>query len=203
MIIYRICVFVLFLLTCDSVTADDKRPRGEKEPRANARVTSFIPAILPLDGGHVVTVTKESITIRTSVRKEIVTYPFHDELAAGKVHEYAKGVTGYRTRDVHVGDEVWLGICSEDGKKFCAEINIRKRPGGRVPEAFADGPKPTYAERRNADNDLADFGIPIPERFNPPPPITMVIPPELDAYMLELNAKFRAQRLKAEKTKKK
>jgi len=88
---------------------------------------------------------------------------------------------------------VWLGICTEEGKKFCAEISIRKRPAGRVPEAHVDGHKPSYAARRNADNDIADFGIPIPNEFKSVRPIVPEIDEKLEKYLIELNAKIEAQ----------
>ncbi len=163
---------------------------------AKARLTSFEPAILPVEGGHVTAVTKESITIRTMVRKDLVTFPFHDALAAGGVQKYASGSTAYRARDVRIGDEVWLSICAEAKGKFCAEINIRNRPGGRVPEAVVDSLKPSYADRQNAKNDFNDFGIPIPERFNKRLPVIKYSKErdeELRKVIEELNAKNEKQ----------
>ena len=117
---------------------------------------------LPLEGGPVVEVTKAAITIRTA--KGVLTFPFHDALAAGGVQKSGDEVSGYRAKDVLVGDVVWLGIWTENEKKFCAEISIRKRPAGRVPESpIFKSLKPSYAVRQNAENDLKDFGIPIPE----------------------------------------
>lgn len=133
------------------------QPDGAEKP---PRRIEFVR--LPLEGGPVVEVTKAAITIRTA--KGVATFPFHDALAAGGVQKYAGEVSGYRVKDVLVGDVVWLGIWTENEKKFCAEISIRKRPGGRVPESpVFKSLKPSYAVRQNAENDLKDFGIPIPE----------------------------------------
>lgn len=164
----------LLVAGCDELPQPDKeRPkhspsRTETVPRAKVpRETSFVPATLPVVHGHVTAVSKTEITIRASARTDIITYPLHDELAAGGVHEHATHSMGFRAQDVRVGDEVWLGICTEEGKKFCAEISIRKRPGGRVPEAFVDSLKPSYAVRKNAENDFNDFGIPVPQSAKP------------------------------------
>ena len=167
-------LFLLLALGAAGIEGGEPRDKLPKEMSAKeitaeeARPTIFAPLTLPLKAGTVVELNKKEITIRLAGTGKNVTYPFHDALAAGGMHKGVSYWNGYRVRDVQVGDEVWLAICSEGEVKFCAEISIRQRPGGRVPESSDEGENPpTYAMMRNAENDFKDFGIPIPENCKP------------------------------------
>lgn len=133
------------------------------------RPTEFPPASLPSAQGIVVEVDKTHISLRPHGKKDVTAYPLHDALAAGRLQACATYSNGYLASDLRVGDEVSLSLCDEDGKKFVADICIEKRPGGRIPESSKPGQqKPTWAMRKNALNDLNDFGIPIPNNCKSP-----------------------------------
>ncbi len=166
------------------------------------RPTEFATASLESVLGTVLEVTKTSITFRPDGKKDPVTFPLHDALAAGRLQRCASYPFGYLASDLKVGDIVWLSLCVEDGKKFIADICIEKRPGGRVPESSKPGQEePTWAMRKNAINDLKDFGIPIPN--NCKSPLERMTPAQWAEYdrifgefsnqMLERQARLRQQ----------
>ncbi len=148
----------------------------EKPP---VRVTEFAPASLPGRAGYIVAVNDDGIVLRAAGTKEITTYPLHDALAAGRLQRHAMAAYGYLASDLEVGDRVVLSLCEDDGAKYCAEIRIVKRAGGRVPESRTVGErKPTYATQQNARNDFQDHGIRIPADALHP----TITPEQLEEY---------------------
>jgi hypothetical protein len=74
----------------------------------------------------------------------------------------------YRLTDVKVGDWVNIKYARVDGVNTCDHINIRKRPGGRIPplpEGVREHSFIPYHEYMNAYWDLEDKGIPFPGHF--------------------------------------
>lgn len=74
----------------------------------------------------------------------------------------------YRLKDVRVGDEVLLWM--EHGRHYtdlCANICIRRRPGGRVPQAPGEEPgeERPHHERMQAAQDWEEHGMPFPAKF--------------------------------------
>jgi hypothetical protein len=91
--------------------------------------------------GEVVQVDSTSMTLRhkrweTEEAVNLVLYPV-DVLAAGGLHEGAIGADSYLWGDVRKGDtiEVHAIIDKDDGKEYCTEICISRRPGGKLPQS--------------------------------------------------------------------
>jgi hypothetical protein len=76
----------------------------------------------------------------------------------------------YRLADVRVGDIVVIQPRRENGTTICKTICIMRRPGGRIPPAPVESsdPRRKHHEMRQAEQDLEEKGIPIPDRFLPP-----------------------------------
>lgn len=97
---------------------------------------------------------------------------------------------GYRLSDVRVGDVVLLDSYRINGVDMCRNIEISRRPGGRIPPVpgeRADGYIP-YHIRRQAVLDWGEKGIPIPEKYRPyirsdrlPEPFPPAAPPPREA----------------------
>lgn len=94
--------------------------------------------------------------------------------AAGPLAEggYGKqGVGSYRLADIRVGDRVIVNGLRKNTAEFADSVSIRGRPGGTVPPAADDLDKPPlagtpwYHEYRNAEQDLAERGVPLPAGY--------------------------------------
>ncbi len=122
-----------------------------------------------------------------------VKLPFHTVLQNGNVHDFSFDGRAYRKSDLRVGDNVCIEIVKDNGNDFCAELTIRKRPGGLVPPSvrFRESTNwrwPPYHIQMNIYN-LIEDGVPIPEWVRsltgnsspiqslPTPPIPDRIPP--------------------------
>jgi hypothetical protein len=116
---------------------------------------------LPQQEGVVDKVTCDSIEMLDKKTNVVTVFPAHDALAAGKVHEGTRDTFGYRLKDVKVNDVVLIGVATEGGKQFCAEICIRERPGGEIPESQSPAQRP-YHLKRQAEIDAEQKGIPVP-----------------------------------------
>ena len=113
---------------------------------------------------------KDVIAVVAKNDTEPVSYQTYFHLKSGKVWPGVKEPRGYRMQDVREGDHVRLSIYTEEKQKFCVDISVQKRPGGRVPPSWVEDPnfkliaKIRYHEWMNETNDLKDFGIPRPVR---------------------------------------
>ena len=77
------------------------------------------------------------------------TFVFHRDLLRGIVER-----RHHKIADVQPGDVVWIDCRRLEGVDFCIEIEIWRRPGGRVPPAFGDNvesPKLRVDNFRNAE----------------------------------------------------
>ena len=149
-------------------------PADGQQPVQAERQTSFGVGLTGSAEGTVLAVTKDSILI-TMEKGPPATFPFHDFLAAGKVHKQVRPATSYLASDVRVGDFVDLDTIVENKQTFCVAINIWERPGGSIPAGQVIAKKETYHEVRNADIAFRDKGTPVPEHLKPtfpalPPP---------------------------------
>lgn len=116
--------------------------------------------------GHVVAISKTSITIADCIKPTLITtLPFDDALAKGKVDESAHDYNGYRVRDVEIGDVVNMTIVLYRKVAFCETIWICERPGGLVPESQKPYGLHPYHENRNAMIANRDHGVPIPSHL--------------------------------------
>jgi hypothetical protein len=159
MTLHASALFVL-LSFAGSLNADDKPPaKGERKTSFNFGGTELI-------GGKVLAVTKDSILIAPE-RGKPTTYPAHDFLASGKVHEKVRPANSYLLSDVKVGDYVHLDTIVENMQTFCVAISISERPGGLIPAGQVVAKERTYHEVRNAIIALRDKGTPIPEHLKP------------------------------------
>jgi hypothetical protein len=155
--------------------------------------------------GVVKEVTKDSITIQWPGEEKPKKFAVSETLAAGGFPTKSRpGSTQlvpywyrYRLKDVEVGDIVYIHFARLGGVDICDQINISKRPGGRVPPLppGAQNLRPIpelpialfpplipYHERKNAYWDLVDKGIPYPEKFGkdrrfPEAPMPRELPP--------------------------
>jgi len=73
----------------------------------------------------------------------------------------------YTIADLKNGDSVVIGYITLNRVDYAETLCIRRRPGGRVP--IAPGEVPTsqnqWHERCNAEQELEEKGIPLPEKF--------------------------------------
>lgn len=117
---------------------------------------------LTLLNGDVVRIRRED----QPARRFLVT----EALAAGRLTDADRTDRSYRLVDIMINDEVLLVNHLKDGDFVCNEIKIRRRPGGRVPPLPAEKPdiRPgPYHEAMNAHQDYEDWGIPLPDKYDP------------------------------------
>lgn len=143
------------------------------------------PALYPAINsmGWVTAVDARSITVHRvrfnrGLNQPVVRFTASEELAAGQVTALWSHYPPYPLADVRVGDLVYVTHGPIDGVNECYEINILRRPGGRLgpPSVFA----PTYKKSRynlgfpraypyhewiNAIQDFEERGIRIPPRL--------------------------------------
>ena len=78
----------------------------------------------------------------------------------------------YRLSDLKLGDEVSIRYQRVGKVAVCQTIQIKSRPGGRVPPAPGEGKVPEhfgpYHEYANALQDLQEKGIPLPVKYRLP-----------------------------------
>ena len=98
-------------------------------------------------------------------------------LQAGRFDPGMMAGGSYLPGQVEFGDKVTIDFERRGGASICYAIMICKRPGGRVP------PSPNlqgdehnvkmlgykYHEYANAQQDLEEKGIPLPDKFKPKP----------------------------------
>ncbi len=165
---YRTLLCASALCVCSVVSA------AEPDPPTVKRKVDFDSRETDRVGGIVLTVSNDTILLTTE-GKAPTAYPFHDCLAAGKIHKLVTDPRSYLASDVKVGDVVSISTHVENKQVFCVEISIWERPGGLVPPGQIVNKKMPFHERRNADIALRDKGTPIPEHLKPvaptaPPP---------------------------------
>lgn len=186
-VVLATALFLPWIAGCELPDAPASDKPAPAQPAKPPRKVAFPPASLDLANGHVVQITDKVITIRTDGAKEFKTFPLHDALAAGKYQECASPAFSYRAKDLRVGDVVSVGIHTEGNQTYCAEICLRKRPGGRVPNSprsiALGGDTCSHALRQNAENDFADFGIPLPKAYQR-------VDPEVSIRMAEEGKQF-------------
>jgi hypothetical protein len=155
------------LLALPTGSADD----GVKvvaRPPDNPKQTSWSRELWPIrDGGKVVEVGKNFVTVEHLKDNTRVCYPAHTILARGEVMKHAGEPESYTLDDLVEGDLVDVGaVKEENGVTYCIGIIISKRPGGRLPPGRKRNSEVHAAwwERRNAIDDLHEFGIPLSEK---------------------------------------
>ena len=99
------------------------------------------------------------------------------DLRAGRFNPGMPSGRSYLPEDLQVGDGVSVDFNRRGGADICTAISIVKRPDGRVPlspnvkaderQEKAVGYK--YHDWQNAQNDLWERGIPLPDKFKPKP----------------------------------
>jgi hypothetical protein len=103
--------------------------------------------------GVVVKADKDGITLKIppskageAEREEL--FPVIDLLADGKVHENALDRNAYRLTDIQKGDTVTLHLLRDEGDKvrYCVEIQLERRPKGKIPASQKPDPKRPYHE---------------------------------------------------------
>jgi hypothetical protein len=86
---------------------------------------------------------------------------------------YKKGVShAHRLADVQVGDRVSVEGVRRGAVEYAETVTVWGRPYGRVPPTATESDKPPlpgipwFHEYRNAEQDLAERGIPLPEGYH-------------------------------------
>lgn len=93
-------------------------------------------------------------------------------LAEGGYKKGDPGANTYRLADVQVGDRVIVKGIRRGVAEYAETVSIRRRPGGRVPPApgnLAKAPplnQPWFHEMMNAEQDLEERGIPLPQGYH-------------------------------------
>lgn len=117
--------------------------------------------------------------------------------------------TSHLVTDLKAGDKVSVQSCiSRGGEEWVSEVQIRRRPGGKIPPYFRDpflGTQYAGHLRNQAYQDWEEKGVPIPARYlsdgrapwtNPPYPPAAPLPREKgaaeDAYAVTLTSEAMA-----------
>lgn len=147
------------------------------------------PGIMQIPEHHEGKVTALSETIIRIQKgdEEGITFTFSAVLVANQIPKVARDRTvssheTYRPCDVRVGDIVEIVRNRKDGVDICESILILRRPGGRVPQAPGqkhdpENPQWSWHFVANAQQDLEEKGIPLPDCLIPPWKKKAVAPP--------------------------
>ncbi|HYH67781.1 MAG TPA: hypothetical protein VD866_24000 [Urbifossiella sp.] len=125
--------------------------------------------------GRVIAFDKESLTINPAV--QMLTqldrkapprrFVFSATLKAGGYEPQILNQFRYAMADLKVGDIIQVEYDRLGDVETCTMFSILSRPGGRVPPARDPNPlhSSQHHERANAEQDLVERGIPLPERL--------------------------------------
>jgi hypothetical protein len=140
----------------------------------NGRMIKGITAVSTWETLTVTAASGEVTTFRR-IDQPLLRFEACEELAAGKYLAVLNNreipyTDTYRLADVRVGDVVIIASRRENGIAVCKTIRIMRRPGGQIPPTPVEPPDPRHKhhEMRQAEQDLEEKGIPIPDRFLPP-----------------------------------
>ena len=90
---------------------------------------------------------------------------------AGGVPQGEGDPTTHRLTDLKIGDVVVVaGDISRSGEEWITEIEISRRPGGKIPPMPPDqfGGHTSIVEANQAEQDWEEKGVPIPKKFLDP-----------------------------------
>jgi len=124
--------------------------------------------------GKVVAVTDRSITIKPEVGGANRLYPVTALLASGDYPRVGARGRWYKLADIKVGDKVEVEYDRKGGIEICTAVCMRRRPGGKVPAGHYPanlGYQPH--ERCQALQDFEEKGIPLPEKYDPRPYVSL------------------------------
>lgn len=108
-------------------------------------------------------------------------------LAEGGYKKTETPANTYRLADVRVGDRVKVSGIRRGAGEYAETVMIRRRPGGRVPEAPGEATAPLpdwhprWHERMNAEQDLEERGIPLPKGYHEGKRWVQTAPPPREA----------------------
>ena len=79
-----------------------------------------------------VTITEK---VRNNITKSYTFVPIDLLRDGGYIHQRSNGADAYLWKDIKKGDTVTLAALKDDGdgKTYCLQISIRRRPGGKLP----------------------------------------------------------------------
>lgn len=118
--------------------------------------------------GTVTAITGTSITILAAGQTAPREFPIEEWLVKEKAPPAQLLGGCYLPSDVRVGDRVEIMYADDGRTATCHEINILRRPGGRVPpdHAAIAAPFTRHHDLMNAQQDWEERRIPIPDQYH-------------------------------------
>ena len=194
-------------------------PPKEVTVRTNVKAATKFATYDASYHGVVDKLTAQTLTVRVDglpgrppLTREV--FPI-DRLADGKLADGAGGAFAYRWQDVQKGDRVVLHVVRDggEGKLYCYELCIDRRPGGKLPESQdpkGDGRHFRESLLNDIDNgeDVSDADVAaaypplvVPKSVPGPGPAFVVTPRSLpEEYQRKLDA-IRAKKAKEQEPK--
>ncbi len=116
--------------------------------------------------GTVTAIDKESMAILAPHGSVALSFPFERSFAEAKIPPGGPDDDRYVPKDVRVGDRVAIMYADDGARIWCYEIEIQRRPGGRVPRGYYPGSRfGGHSERMNAYQDWEEKSITLPAKY--------------------------------------
>jgi hypothetical protein len=150
-------LLLVALCVCLSISA---QLSADEQPEPFKRSPFWAPHA-SIDDAQVLRILDTSLELQIGKAKPVMV-KFSDVLAKGKIEKDASDGYGYGRDDLKVGDIINARLKALNSEHVISDIQISRRPKGKVPPSQRPDPDRPYHEWKNAWIDLNDHGIPYP-----------------------------------------